>query len=80
MASAELALLRLPAGATDPFVAPMAADRVPSEKNKLAFLGGAVPDKIASSLDGGVRVISSHNSEAAKVGQAHKKGPCRCSQ
>ena len=33
------------------------------KKNKLAFLEGATPDKIAASLDEGVRVISGHNPE-----------------
>ncbi len=42
-------------------------------KNKLAFLEGATPDRIAASLDEGVRVISGHNPEAAKVGRAHQK-------
>jgi 4-hydroxy-2-oxoheptanedioate aldolase len=42
-------------------------------KNKLAFLEGATPDKIAASLDEGVRVISGHNPESAKVGRAHQK-------
>ncbi len=42
-------------------------------KNKLAFLEGAAPDKIAASLDEGVRVISGHNPESAKVGRAHQK-------
>ena len=42
-------------------------------KNNLAFLEGATPDKIAASLDEGVRVISGHNPEAAKVGRAHQK-------
>jgi 4-hydroxy-2-oxoheptanedioate aldolase len=41
--------------------------------NKLAFLEGAAPDKIAASLDEGVRVISGHNPETAKVGRAHQK-------
>ena len=41
--------------------------------NKLAFLEGATPDKIAASLDEGVRVISGHNPESAKVGRAHQK-------
>jgi 4-hydroxy-2-oxoheptanedioate aldolase len=41
--------------------------------NKLAFLEGAAPDKIAASLDEGVRVISGHNPESAKVGRAHQK-------
>jgi 4-hydroxy-2-oxoheptanedioate aldolase len=42
-------------------------------KNKLAFLEGATPEKIAASLDEGVRVISGHNPETAKVGRAHQK-------
>jgi len=42
-------------------------------KNKLAFLEGATPDRIAASLDEGVRVISGQNPEAAKVGRAHQK-------
>jgi len=42
-------------------------------KNKLAFLEGATPDKIAASLDEGVRVISGHNPESAKIGRAHQK-------
>jgi len=42
-------------------------------KNKLAFLEGATPDKIAASLNEGVRVISGHNPESAKVGRAHQK-------
>src|SRR6266481_300662 len=41
--------------------------------NKLAFLEGATPDRIAASLDEGVRVISGHNPESAKVGRAHQK-------
>jgi 4-hydroxy-2-oxoheptanedioate aldolase len=43
------------------------------KRNKLAFLEGATPDKIAASLDEGVRVISGHNPESAKVGRAHQK-------
>ena len=43
------------------------------KKNKLAFLEGATPDKIAASLDEGVRVISGHSPETAKVGRAHQK-------
>lgn len=42
-------------------------------KNKLAFLEGATPDRIAASLDEGVRVISGHNPESARVGRAHQK-------
>ena len=43
------------------------------KKNKLAFLEGAIPEKIAASLDEGVRVIAGHNPESAKVGRAHQK-------
>ena len=43
------------------------------KKNKLAFLEGATPETIAASLDEGVRVISGHNPETAKVGRAHQK-------
>ncbi|MDI1285326.1 MAG: aldolase/citrate lyase family protein [Reyranella sp.] len=42
-------------------------------RNKLAFLEGATPDKIAASLDEGVRVISGHNQDSARVGRAHQK-------
>jgi 4-hydroxy-2-oxoheptanedioate aldolase len=42
-------------------------------RNELAFLEGATPDKIAASLDEGVRVIAGHNPETAKVGRAHQK-------
>ena len=41
--------------------------------NKLAFLEGATPEKIAASLDEGVRVISGHNPEVARIGRAHQK-------
>jgi 4-hydroxy-2-oxoheptanedioate aldolase len=44
-----------------------------AKRNKLAFLEGATPEKIAASLDEGVRVISGHNPETAKVGRAHQK-------
>jgi 4-hydroxy-2-oxoheptanedioate aldolase len=43
------------------------------KRNKLAFLEGATPDKIAASLDEGVRVIAGHNPETAKAGRAHQK-------
>ncbi len=42
-------------------------------RNRVAFLEGATPEKIAASLDEGVRVIAGHNPEAAKVGRAHQK-------
>jgi 4-hydroxy-2-oxoheptanedioate aldolase len=41
--------------------------------NNLAFLEGATPDNIAQRLDEGVRVISGHDPETAKVGRAHQK-------
>lgn len=41
--------------------------------NKLAFLEGAPADKIAASLDEGVRIISGHNPEVAKIGRTHQK-------
>jgi len=43
------------------------------KKNKLAFLEGATPENIAQRLDEGVRVISGHNPEVAKIGRAHQK-------
>ena len=43
------------------------------KKNKLAFLEGATPENITQRLDEGVRVISGHNPEAAKIGRAHQK-------
>lgn len=42
-------------------------------ENKLAFLESATPDKIAASLDEGVRVIAGHNPATAEVGRAHQK-------
>ncbi len=43
------------------------------KKNKLAFLEGATPENIAQRLDEGVRVISGHNQEVAKLGRAHQR-------
>jgi 4-hydroxy-2-oxoheptanedioate aldolase len=43
------------------------------QKNKLAFLEGATPKNIAQRLDEGVRVISGHNQEVARIGRAHQK-------
>ena len=43
------------------------------QKNKLAFLEGATPETITQRLDEGVRVISGHNQEVARIGQAHQK-------
>ena len=42
-------------------------------RNKLAFLEGATPDNIAANLDEGVRVISGHREDTAKVGRAHQR-------
>lgn len=44
-----------------------------SRKNNLAFLEGATPAAIARSLDEGVRVISGHDPETARVGRAHQR-------
>ena len=43
------------------------------KKNKLAFLEGATPANIAQRLDEGVRVISGHSQEVARIGRAHQK-------
>jgi 4-hydroxy-2-oxoheptanedioate aldolase len=43
------------------------------KRNNLAFLEGATPEKIAASLDEGVRVIAGHNPEVARIGRAHQK-------
>lgn len=60
-----------------PYPAPMEEARArifaACRKNKLAFLEGTTPDKIATSLDEGVRVISGHNQEVARIGRAHQK-------
>ncbi len=44
-----------------------------STKNKLAYLEGAGPDRIAALLDEGVRVIAGHDPESARIGRAHQK-------
>ena len=43
------------------------------KKSKLAFLEGATPDRITASLDEGVRVISGHSQEVARLGRGHQK-------
>lgn len=43
------------------------------QKNKLAFLENATPENIAQRLDDGIRVISGHNPEVARIGRAHQK-------
>ena len=40
-------------------------------RNGLAFLEGCTPDTIVARLDEGVRVISGHSQEMARVGRAH---------
>jgi 4-hydroxy-2-oxoheptanedioate aldolase len=43
------------------------------KKNRVAFLEGATPENIAAKIDEGVRVISGHREDTAKVGRAHSK-------
>jgi 4-hydroxy-2-oxoheptanedioate aldolase len=43
------------------------------QRNKLAFLEGATPETIAQRLDEGVRVISGHSQEVARIGRAHQR-------
>jgi 4-hydroxy-2-oxoheptanedioate aldolase len=43
------------------------------QKNKLAFLENATPENIAQRLDDGIRVISGHSPEVARIGRAHQK-------
>jgi 4-hydroxy-2-oxoheptanedioate aldolase len=43
------------------------------KKNKLAYLEGQRPDTITAALDEGVRIISGHSLEVAKLGRAHQK-------
>ncbi|MBN8875124.1 MAG: hypothetical protein J0H67_19985 [Rhodospirillales bacterium] len=42
-------------------------------RNGLAFLEGCNPSNIAARLDEGVRVISGHSQEAARIGRAHQR-------
>jgi 4-hydroxy-2-oxoheptanedioate aldolase len=42
-------------------------------KNKLAFLENATPQNIGERLDEGVRVISGHSPEVARIGRVHQK-------
>lgn len=39
----------------------------------IAFLEGATPENIVSKIDEGVRVISGHREDTAKIGRAHSK-------
>lgn len=41
--------------------------------NSVAFLEGATPENISQRLDEGVRVISGHDAETARIGRAHQK-------
>jgi 4-hydroxy-2-oxoheptanedioate aldolase len=42
-------------------------------RNKIAFLEGCNPANIIARLDEGVRVISGHSEEAARLGRAHQR-------
>lgn len=42
-------------------------------KNGVAFLEGAAPEDIARKIDEGVRVISGHREDTARVGRGHSK-------
>lgn len=42
-------------------------------KNNLAFLGSATPETIVANIDEGVRVISGHDPQTARIGRAHQK-------
>ncbi|MBS0540940.1 MAG: hypothetical protein JSR47_19420 [Proteobacteria bacterium] len=42
-------------------------------KHGIAFLENATPETIAQRLDEGIRVISGHNREVARLGRAHQK-------
>ena len=61
----------------DPYppVMQAARDRVfaACRRNGLAFLEGCTPRTIAARLDEGVRVISGHSAEMARIGRAHQK-------
>jgi 4-hydroxy-2-oxoheptanedioate aldolase len=52
-----------------------ARDRVKAacQENGVAFLEGATPEDIREKIDAGVRVISGHREETARVGRAHSK-------
>ena len=42
-------------------------------RNKIAFLEGCNPANIIARLDEGVRVISGHSEESARLGRAHQR-------
>jgi len=42
-------------------------------RNKLAFLENATPQNIGERLDEGIRVISGHSQDVARLGRAHQK-------
>ncbi|WP_428486836.1 aldolase/citrate lyase family protein [Rhodopila sp.] len=61
----------------DPYppVMQAARDRVfaACRRNRIAFLEGCTPSNIVSRLDEGVRVISGHSQEMARMGRAHQQ-------
>jgi 2-keto-3-deoxy-L-rhamnonate aldolase RhmA len=61
----------------DPYppVMQAARDRVfaACRRNGLAFLEGCTPSNITARLDEGVRVISGHSAEMARIGRAHQR-------
>ncbi|HEY4174210.1 MAG TPA: hypothetical protein VGM42_14370, partial [Rhodopila sp.] len=42
-------------------------------RNGIAFLEGCRPENIVARLDEGVRVISGHSDEMARIGRAHQR-------
>jgi 4-hydroxy-2-oxoheptanedioate aldolase len=42
-------------------------------RNKIAFLEGCNPNNITARLDEGVRVVSGHSEEMARIGRAHQR-------
>jgi 4-hydroxy-2-oxoheptanedioate aldolase len=52
-----------------------ARDRVKAacQENGIAFLEGATPENVREKIDEGVRVISGHREETARIGRAHTK-------
>jgi 4-hydroxy-2-oxoheptanedioate aldolase len=72
--SLSLGYLTIP---RDPYPAEMRAARekifAACRRNGVAYLEGANPQTIARQLDEGVRVISGHREDTAKLGRAHSK-------
>jgi hypothetical protein len=52
-----------------------ARDRVfaACRRNRVAFLEACKPETITDRLDEGVRVVSGHSQEAARIGRAHQR-------